>query len=179
MSTRSNEDERLTDLVRVNHFGRQFSRCNPKWYYWGFIPCDIVSLALQAAGGAMSSSSNGRSETGVNIACEFPFSRSPRVLPGFFQHTDRGSKTVAGLAFQVATLTIFALLCIDFGIRSRSVWHSTKLSIRIEIFCIALALATLLILARCAYRIYELSDGYVRTSAALRDEGMFIGLESV
>ncbi|THY37599.1 hypothetical protein D6C98_10672, partial [Aureobasidium pullulans] len=37
--------------------------------------------------------------------------------------------------------------------------------------------ATLLIFIRCVYRIYELSDGY--HGAALHDEGLFIGLESI
>jgi len=119
-----------------------------------FIPSDIISLILQAVGGAMSSTSNGDSDVGVNIA-------------------------LAGLSLQVATLVIFLLLVIDYFIRSRSIWSQAQLSTRFKVFCAALAVATVLILIRCAYRIFELSEGYSQTSEALRDEPLFIGLESV
>jgi hypothetical protein len=102
----------------------------------------------------MSSTSNGASSAGVNIA-------------------------LAGLCIQVITLFIFCVLVIDYFIRSRSVWRKAQLPTRFKVFCIALALGTILILIRCAYRIFELSEGYSRVSTALRDEGLFIGLESV
>lgn len=104
----------------------------------------------------MSSSSNGSSNVGVNIA-------------------------LAGLVLQVATLTIFILLTVDYFVRSRSVWRYSDIHLprRFKIFVSFLALATILILIRCCYRVYELSEGYSRTSKALRDQGLFIGLESV
>lgn len=46
-------------------------------------------------------------------------------------------------------------------------------------FCVWLALATVFILIRCCYRVYELSEGYSRDSEALRDEPLFIALEGV
>jgi hypothetical protein len=101
----------------------------------------------------MSSQSNGKSNVGVNIA-------------------------LAGLSIQVITLFVFCVLVVDYFIRSRSVWTKTPLPTRFKVFCGTLALATILILIRCAYRIYELSEGYSRNSTALRDEGLFIGLES-
>lgn len=138
----------------VNYISPKASRFPPKLYYWLFIPADITSLILQAVGGAMSSTSNGDSSAGVNIA-------------------------LAGLSLQVATLVIFSLLVLDYFIRSRSIWRQAQLSTRFKVFCAALAAATVLILIRCAYRIFELSEGYSRTSEALRDEPLFIGLESV
>jgi hypothetical protein len=102
----------------------------------------------------MSSTSNGRSDSGVNIA-------------------------LAGLAFQVFTLAAFVVLCADYAIRSRSVWMSVRWPTRFLVFCTFLAAATTFILIRCCYRVYELSEGYSRNSAALRDEPLFIGLESV
>ena len=102
----------------------------------------------------MSSSSSGDSSAGVNIA-------------------------LAGLALQVVTLVAFILLVVDFVIRSRGVWSQKQLPNQFKIFCAALTAATLLILIRCTYRVYELSEGYSRDSEALRDEGTFIGLESV
>lgn len=123
-------------------------------FYWIFIPCDLVSLILQAVGGAQSSTSNGKSTTGVNIA-------------------------LAGLAFQVATLTIFIILTVDYLIRSRPVWRTARLPARFMVFVSFLSLATILILTRCCYRVYELNEGYSRNSKALRDQSLFIGLEAV
>ncbi|KAJ9616651.1 hypothetical protein H2200_000370 [Cladophialophora chaetospira] len=139
----------IVEYISVKH-----SRFAPKWIYWIFIPCDILSLILQAVGGAMSSTSNGSSDAGVNIA-------------------------LAGLCFQVATLVAFAALCVDYAIRSRSVWMAARLPRRLTIFIGFLTAATILILLRCCYRVYELSEGYSRDSEALRDETLFIALESV
>ena len=130
------------------------SRLRPNLFYYIFIPCDIVSLILQAAGGALSSTSNGSSDTGVNIA-------------------------LAGLAFQVFTLAVFTGLAIDYANSSHSVWRRAHLPRRFLIFVASLALATILIFVRCCYRLYELNGGYSRDSKALRDENLFIGLESV
>lgn len=48
---------------------------------------------------------------------------------------------------------------------------------RMYLFVAGLYGATLLILARCAFRCYELKDGY--GGDAVADEGLFIGLEGV
>ncbi|ETN44824.1 uncharacterized protein HMPREF1541_09699 [Cyphellophora europaea CBS 101466] len=133
---------------------RSASRVNPKFFYWLFIPADVISLILQAAGGALSSTSNGSSDAGVNIA-------------------------LAGLSFQLITLTFFAICVCDYMYRSRATWRSVKVPGRFINFCVWLALATVFILVRCAYRVYELSEGYSRDSEALRDEPLFIALEGV
>ncbi|KAJ9607399.1 hypothetical protein H2200_008472 [Cladophialophora chaetospira] len=130
------------------------SRLRPNWFYYIFIPCDIVSLILQAAGGALSSTSNGSSDVGVNVA-------------------------LAGLGFQVFTLAVFSGLVVDYAHGSRSVWSRVALPRRFLIFIISASLATILIFVRCCYRLYELNGGYSRDSKALRDENLFIGLESV
>ncbi|KAF2670790.1 RTA1-domain-containing protein [Microthyrium microscopicum] len=142
----------LTQII--TYLSPSHSRFAPKLFIWIFIPFDILSLVLQAIGGAMSSSSNGKSSTAVNIA-------------------------LAGLSIQVITLFFFCVLIVDYAIRSRSVWTKAALPTRFKVFCGFLALATILILIRCSYRIFELSEGYSRNSKALRDEGLFIGLESV
>ena len=102
----------------------------------------------------MSASATGSSSTGVNVA-------------------------LAGLGFQVATLSVFIVAVVDYFVRSRRVWAQTHLPTKFKVFVSALSLATLLILARCCYRIYELNQGYNRDSKALRDQSLFIGLESV
>ncbi|EHY57193.1 hypothetical protein HRR83_002687 [Exophiala dermatitidis] len=147
----------------VTYISIKHSRFSPRFFYYTFIPCDILSLILQAIGGAMSSTSNGSSDAGVNIA-------------------------LAGLAFQVATLVVFVTMTVDYFVRSRDVWMRpnskarrihVQLPTRFLVFVSFLSLATLLILVRCCYRVYELNEGYSRNSEALRDEGLFIGLESV
>ncbi|KAL2428742.1 Efflux pump himE [Exophiala dermatitidis] len=147
----------------VTYISIKHSRFPPRFFYYIFIPCDILSLILQAIGGSMSSSSNGSSQAGVNIA-------------------------LAGLAFQVATLVVFVTMTADYFVRSHEVWmrpsttsrrKRIQLPTRFLVFVSFLSLATLLILVRCCYRVYELNEGYSMDSEALRDEGLFIGLESV
>ncbi|KAK3067295.1 hypothetical protein LTR53_015919 [Teratosphaeriaceae sp. CCFEE 6253] len=129
----------------------------PSLYYQIFIPCDVVSLALQAAGGALSTNSFGSNDTGVNIG-------------------------LAGLSFQVVTLVIFILLAGQYALRYRRDAKKAdvvvqRLNGRWKLFLSMLSLATLLIFIRCAYRIYELSNGY--SGAAIHNQGEFIGLESI
>lgn len=146
--------QQLTKHNSINYISPAHSRVKPSLIYAFFITVDVISLALQAAGGAMSSTSDGASQTGVNIA-------------------------LAGLAFQVATLAFFVTFVIDYAWRSRSVWVSFRFPLAFKIFVASLSLATLLIWIRCCYRVYELSEGYSQYSEALRDEPLFIGLESV
>lgn len=102
----------------------------------------------------MSSTSDGSSNVGVNIA-------------------------LAGLGFQVATLVVFIALTVDYFVRSRKVWMATRLPLKFKVFVSFLTLATVLILIRCCYRVYELNGGYSSDSEALRDQALFIGLEAV
>lgn len=146
----------LTLSKIVVYLGVQYSRLSPSMYYWIFISCDIISLTLQATGGAMSTTSSGSSQTGVNIA-------------------------IAGLTFQVFTLTVFILFAIDFAIRyargRARQSPATKLETSFKVFVGFLSLAVLLILIRCIYRIDELSEGY--SGPLISNEGLFIGLEGV
>jgi hypothetical protein len=102
----------------------------------------------------MSSKSNGQSTDGVNIA-------------------------LSGLVFQVFTLVVFVGAIIDYVIRSRHVWGHAQIPNRFVVFSSFLTLATLTILIRCCYRVYELNEGYSDESEALRDQPLFIGLESM
>ena len=138
---------------RVIYLGPQYSRFSPKFYLWVFIPCDILSLVLQAAGGALSSGSGGGSKAAVDVS-------------------------IGGLAFQVFTLCIFIALVAEYVSRYVKASKSqTQLSGRFKIFSSFLALAILLILIRCAYRIDELSDGY--NGPLIHNEPLFLGLEGV
>ncbi|KEF56751.1 uncharacterized protein A1O9_06941 [Exophiala aquamarina CBS 119918] len=138
----------------VQYISVEASRFKPTLFYIVFIPCDVISLILQAVGGAMSSTSNGKSTAGVNIA-------------------------LAGLSFQVATLVLFVGWTVDYIARSRHVWRFAQIPGRFVVFAVFLTLALLTIMIRCCYRVYELNEGYSRESEALRDQPLFIGLESV
>jgi hypothetical protein len=103
----------------------------------------------------MSSSSSGSSSAGVNIA-------------------------IAGLSFQVFTLTVFIILALDYAIRyirGRSTVSRKKTATSFKVFLAFLSLAIFCILVRCVYRIDELSNGY--SGPLIHNEGLFVGLEGV
>lgn len=125
---------------------------------WVFVPCDVVSLILQSVGGALSSSSVGSDKSGEYI-------------------------TLAGLAFQVFTLTVFAAMALDYVFRymayrkSQHVDQRRILSTRFKIFSVFFSASVIFILIRCCYRIAELGQGY--GGSIFHEQGLFIGLESV
>ena len=145
----------------IKLLGARHSRISVGLFYWAFLTCDVVSLVLQATGGAMSSTSSGSSATANDIA-------------------------LAGLSFQVVTLVIFIGLAVDYAVTWRrhttieppdEVSTSATLGTPFKIFVLALSSAILLILIRCAYRIDELSKGY--GGPLIHNQGLFIGLEGV
>lgn len=133
-------------------FAPELSRFNPIFFYWIFIPFDVVCLALQAAGGALSTNSTGEDRTGVDIS-------------------------MAGLALQVIVLTAFAACFADYMVRYVRSDGARKFDRRLRSFFGGLVTATLLILARCAYRVAELKDGY--DGHLIHEEAPFIVLEGV
>jgi hypothetical protein len=115
-------------------------------------------LILQAAGGGLSTSTSGQSQMGVDLA-------------------------LAGLSFQVFTMLVFCFFFADYLIRyfRSGRWKNRAhdgSSTRLKLFFGFMVLAILLILARCAYRLAELHEGY-RSEGLIRDEGLFIALEGV
>ncbi len=147
-------------LARITvYLGREYSRLPPKAYYYIFIPCDLISLALQGAGGGLSSTSSGGSKVAVDVS-------------------------IAGLSFQVITLCLFIALATDFAIRYRrgreTSTNKLVLPKQFKIFVTFMSLAIILILIRCGYRIAELKGGYRGSGSELiREEGPFIALEGV
>ncbi|KAF8862789.1 RTA1-domain-containing protein [Acephala macrosclerotiorum] len=153
----------------VYAFGPENSRIAPESYTRIFIPCDLLSLLLQAAGGGIASAAthtNKSPTTGDNIM-------------------------VAGLAFQVFTLGIFIILCLDFAIRTRkryksmgeSAFDQNPLFIKLRHswmfkgFIAALTLATICIFWRSVYRVVELAEGW--TGHLIRQQWLFVGFEGV
>jgi hypothetical protein len=117
------------------------SRFAPKTYTIVFMSCDLFSLILQAAGGGIAATTNSYSELqdGTHIM-------------------------VAGLSFQVFSLLLFMLLCLDFLFALRRTPPSNPSPVtttrRFKFFLHALALATICIFIRSVFRVAELSDGF-------------------
>ncbi|CAI7572993.1 unnamed protein product [Penicillium glandicola] len=144
-------------------YGEHISRLRPRTYTIVFILCDLISLLLQAAGGAITSIVDADQEdlaqAGINIM-------------------------IAGLASQVASLAIFMVLCLDFAWKVRNSHqklnpeiHMTDLrnSIRWKAFLAGLALATLTIFIRSVFRVAELQSGF--HSSLANNEVAFMILE--
>lgn len=148
--------------------GESNSRIKALSYPRFFIPCDVLSLVLQATGGGMASvaaNNNESVDTGDHIM-------------------------VAGLAFQVLTLAIFILTCTDFAIRTRrrpqsaastSISDNSRTSLRSSAkfkgFLVALTLATGCIFTRSIYRVIELAQGW--HGDLIANQRYFIVLEGV
>ncbi|TKA57294.1 hypothetical protein B0A55_11540 [Friedmanniomyces simplex] len=141
-------------------FGQHLSRMSPARCAYSFLICDMVSIILQGAGGAISAFATHKSllNLGVNVM-------------------------IAGLISQVVTLAVFLGLVIDYTVRCRRSIHdlnpgSLKLvnSTRFQLFAAAVATAFLCIFIRCCYRVAELWGGW--GNDAMRQEASFIILDS-
>jgi hypothetical protein len=143
-------------------FGSSISRIRPAWYTYIFITCDVLSIALQGAGGGLASAAEG---------------------PGSLM--DAGNNLMmAGLSFQVFTLAVFALLAAEYAVRVyrhrnelNSDTYQLRKSKRFRGFLVAIIVAYLAIQIRCTYRIAEMAGGWGNT--IMRDETLFIALDSV
>ncbi|KAI9837863.1 MAG: hypothetical protein M1838_004729 [Thelocarpon superellum] len=125
-------------------YGEHISRVRPRVYTFLFIGCDLFSLVLQSIGGGIASVSGNQAQANRGI----------HIMAG-------------GLAFQVASLVLFAVLCAEFAFRVRR--HPTELdpthaelrhSKQFLAFLYALALAVTCIIVRSVFRVAELSQGF-------------------
>lgn len=134
-----------------------------------FIPCDVISLVLQATGGGMASVASHRGEsveTGDNIM-------------------------IAGLSFQVLTLLVFMAFSADFAFNTWKRYkrlgaaaldqdddvRKTRNSFKFRGFIAALALATISIFWRSVFRVAELSRGW--DGPLMKRQDLFVGFEGV
>lgn len=148
----------LGRLVQV--YGENISRFSSRFYTFTFIACDFISLLLQAVGGALAAteSKTNPTDVGVNVM-------------------------IAGLAFQVVSLALFMLLGLEFvyrAVKAREANFNFEFFIlrRRKMFRLlpyALALATVTIFIRCAFRVAELQDGF--SGHLANDEPIFMGFE--
>ncbi|KAL3444140.1 RTA1 like protein-domain-containing protein [Aspergillus insuetus] len=106
----------------VMHVGSEYSRLRPNLYPWVFIGCDIGSIILQAAGGGVAGAAGDDHPDRVNLG---------------------NNIMIAGIAFQVGTMSICGLLAVDF------VWRVSRGNA-----------AFMTILTRCIYRLPEMAGGW-------------------
>ncbi|KAL2836708.1 sphingoid long-chain base transporter [Aspergillus pseudodeflectus] len=164
----------LARIVAV--YTTSVSRIKQRNYSIIFVACDIVSLLLQAAGGAITTSDEASTiQAGIKIM-------------------------LAGLAAQVASLTLYLGICLDLA------WRIYRLSFRTKgtaspgtdsvenngfalhpdfaglrasrswgSFLVLQGLATICIYVRSVFRVAELSGGF--DSHLANDEVTFMGLE--
>ncbi|GFF26712.1 sphingoid long-chain base transporter RSB1 [Aspergillus udagawae] len=142
-------------------YGEDISRLKPRTYTIIFVICDFLSLVLQAAGGAITSTAGhdqqNLRQTGINIM-------------------------IAGLASQVASLGVFLCLCADFAWRvyknpdklNESMYHIRK-TLKWKAFLTGLTVATLAIFVRSIFRVAELREGF--NGPLANDEVTFMILE--
>ncbi|KAI4099249.1 MAG: hypothetical protein L6R37_006051 [Teloschistes peruensis] len=144
-------------------YGEHLARFKPRTYTIIFISCDVFSLVLQAIGGAMADTADAGSDaqqTGINVM-------------------------IAGLAFQVVSLSVFATLCLDFAwsVRKSGGLSSADLQVRLRrstprtfyAFIGVISLATLAIYIRSVFRVAELCGGF--SGRLANDEITFMVLE--
>jgi hypothetical protein len=150
----------LKHIVRV--FGEERSRIQARWYTWIFITCDFISLMLQAIGGGMAGGAKddaSKRNLGTNLM-------------------------IVGVCWQVATLTVFAGLVLDYAIRTRKTWDLVSSESKALVtkssfkgFLIAVAVAFVTIFCRCVYRIAEMVGGWA--NPIMRDETGFVIMEGL
>lgn len=149
----------------IDIYSASVSRLKPQFYTYIFVTCDLISLILQAAGGALTATAN----------------PDQRALHDAGLHT-----MIAGLAFQVASMLLFMVLAGEYAWRLKQNWESRnkhlayiyttrqwklfiigkcccgypKWSINADHTITGLVIATVTIFARCIFRVIELSEGF-------------------
>lgn len=149
--------------------GPEHSRLQPRLFTWIFIGCDIGSLILQAAGGGVAAAAGNTNVKLLNAG---------------------NNIIIAGIAFQVATMSVCGLLGLEFFVRV--IRHGRGLSGEktsenvtdqkyVKLVVVAEIFAYVTVLIRCIYRIPEMAGGWGNPLMQKEDEflvldGMMIAL---
>jgi hypothetical protein len=133
--------------IIIRRLGSHYSRLSPRWYTIIFCSFDIVSLVVQAVGGAMASMANDHegAQKGANIM-------------------------LGGIIFQMVCITAYAMLATEFFLRfhydkpvrspAKLEGPPTAMDKRMQIMIVALIFNTTCLFIRAVYRTIELSDGW-------------------
>ncbi len=146
-------------------YGEKYSKLRPMTYSKIFIVCDLTSIVIQAAGGGLAATAlaDGRDSTpGTHVM-------------------------VAGIAFQVFSITLFLYFVLDFFIHLRHgfvkggkndvIFEEEYADLRktrlFKYFPISILAATIFIYIRSIYRVAELAEGW-RGHLILTEDYFFI-----
>ncbi|KAJ5778801.1 sphingoid long-chain base transporter RSB1 [Penicillium odoratum] len=144
-------------------YGEQISLLRPRTYTMVFVSCDLVSLILQAAGGAITSIADADQQDLAQIGVHI---------------------MIAGLASQVASLVFFMVLCLQYAwsvhknsdsLNKAANMIELRNSFRWKAFLTGLFLATITIFIRSVFRVAELNGGF--HSSLANNEILFMILE--
>ena len=146
-------------------FGSAWSFVRPAWYTYIFITCDLISIALQGAGGGIAATAE-PTESLFGVGNDL---------------------TIAGLSFQVATLAIFGALAAEYLLRTilkhkhelNPITEGLRHSLAFKGLLFAITMAYVTILIRCCYRVAELVGGWSEDNDLLREEPLYLGLDSL
>lgn len=139
----------------ISDMGRASSILSPKWYAIVFCTCDVVSLIIQAAGGAMASMADTDEEQ----------DRGTHIMEG-------------GIVFQLATMTLFGVLMGDFArrIMSRRTGLRDSVTPSLKLILVAMLVSFVMIYIRSIYRTIELAQGW--RGYLITHEAYFIALDA-
>jgi len=136
-------------------YGTNFAVMKPMLYSYIFIACDVISLVIQAAGGGLAATAltaNESSESGTHVM-------------------------VAGLAFQVFSMSIYIFLFLQFFHKIKFYNHKQHKELELncqfnpefehlrsnhlfKIFPYVIFTAVIFVYVRCIYRVIELAEGW-------------------
>lgn len=138
----------------ITTLGRQYSPISPRLYLYIFCGCDIVSLVVQAIGGASAAAA---------------FNSLPRgnTKPGT-------SLMVAGIVFQLVSISVFGVF---FILVLWNAWRELKHARAVKLVALATVISILAIYVRCVYRTIELLQGW--NGELIITERYFIALDGV
>ena len=139
--------------------GPQYSLLKPKRYPWILLTCDFLALVLQASGGGIAGASN--TDNLLQVGTDL---------------------MLAGIAFQVAILSAFAIFgSLNFiriykdGVLSRLPADSPLRRPKFKLFCAAVTLSFIGLFSRSIYRLPEMAGGW--RNPLMQNQTDFIILE--
>ncbi|KKA30020.1 hypothetical protein TD95_004328 [Thielaviopsis punctulata] len=154
----------------VEIYGIENSHVAPQWYTNFFIPCDLLALTLQAAGGAWAAIALGDNENidpGTNI-----------MVGGLGVQVFTGTAfCVAGIAFIMRLRKRIRLLGPEAALNQNPADVAVRSTWYWKYFLLTLAVSAVMIVWRSSFRTAELSDGW--SGPVTRYQGLFIGFEGV
>jgi len=118
--------------VMINIVGRKYAPIPPKVLLWIFIVCDVVATAVQITGAAL-------------VGRAYSDQKDP---------TTANNILLAGLAFQVFSFAVFILCFVSFTYKARR-----ALDRELNIFSIAVLVASLAVYLRTIFRLAETAEG--------------------